>query len=44
MLRLKRRQEGYWRLFESVPRLHRGMLAAYFTMMKRPWIQAYMGY
>jgi len=44
MLTLKRRQEACWRLFESVPRMHRSFLAAYFTMMKRPWMQAYMGY
>lgn len=44
MLTLKRRQEACWRLFESVPRIHRSFLAAYFTMMKRPWMQAYMGY
>ena len=44
MLALKRRQEGYWSFFESVPRLHRTLLAAYFTMMKRGWMQAYMGY
>lgn len=44
MLTLKRRQEGYWSFFESVPRLHRTLLTAYFTMMKRQWVQAYMGY
>lgn len=44
MLALKRRQEGYWSFFESVPRLHRTLLTAYFTMMKRPWMQEYMGY
>lgn len=44
MLALKRRQEGYWSFFESVPRLHRTLLTAYFTMMKRGWMQAYMGY
>lgn len=44
MLALKRRQEGYWSFFESVPRLHRTLLTAYFTMMKRNWMQAYMGY
>ena len=44
MLALKRRQEGYWSFFECVPRLHRTLLAAYFTMMKRAWMQAYMGY
>ncbi len=44
ILVLKRRQEGYWRLFEHMPRLQGTLLAAYFTMMKRPWMQAYMGY
>jgi len=44
MLSMKRRQEGYWSVFESVPGLHRTLLAAYFTMMKRGWMQAYMGY
>jgi hypothetical protein len=44
MLVLKRRQEGYWRFFESMPRLQKVLLTSYFTMMKRPWMQAYMGY
>ena len=44
MLLLKRRQEGYWRFFESMPRLQKMLLTSYFIMMKRPWMQAYMGY
>jgi flavin-dependent dehydrogenase len=44
MLALKRRQEGYWRFFESVPRLQKMLLTSYFTLMKRGWMQAYMGY
>jgi len=44
MLVLKRRQEGYWRFFESMPRLQKVLLTSYFTMMKRPWMQEYMGY
>ena len=43
-LTLKRRQEGYWRFFESLPKMQGFLLSAYFTMMKRPWMQAYMGY
>jgi geranylgeranyl reductase len=44
LLSLKRRQEGYSRLFESVPRLQKLFLAGYFTLMRRPWMQAHMGY
>jgi flavin-dependent dehydrogenase len=44
VLSLKRRQEGYSRLFESVPRLQKIFLTSYFSLMKRPWMQAYMGY
>ena len=44
MLALKRRQEGYWRFFESMPRLQKMLLRSYFSLMKRPWMQAYMGY
>ena len=44
LLSLKRRQEGYSRLFESVPRLQKIFLAGYFTLMRRPWMQAHMGY
>jgi geranylgeranyl reductase len=44
ILSLKRRQEGYSRLFESVPRLQKIFLAGYFTLMKYPWMQAHMGY
>ncbi len=44
LLVMKRRQEGYWRFFESMPGMQGFLLSAYFTMMKRPWMQAYMGY
>jgi hypothetical protein len=44
LLSLKRRQEGYSRLFESVPPLQKIFLASYFTLMKYPWMQAHMGY
>ncbi|NPV05935.1 MAG: NAD(P)/FAD-dependent oxidoreductase [Syntrophaceae bacterium] len=44
MLAFKRRQERYWGLFEALPRAQKTLLAAYLTMMKRPWMQAYMGY
>jgi flavin-dependent dehydrogenase len=44
MLVLKRRQEGYWRFFESMPRMQKMLLSSYFTLMKQPWMQAYMGY
>jgi flavin-dependent dehydrogenase len=44
LLSLKRRQEVYSRLFESMPRLQKVFLASYFRMMKRPWVQTYMGY
>jgi hypothetical protein len=44
LLCLKRRQEGYSRLFESLPRLQKIFLASYFTLMKYPWMQAHMGY
>jgi geranylgeranyl reductase len=43
-LALKRRQEGYWRFFESLPGMQGFLLSAYFTMMKRHWMQVYMGY
>ncbi len=44
MLAVKRRQEGYRSFFESVPGLHGTLPEAYFTMMKRTWMQAYFGY
>ncbi|HET6488718.1 MAG TPA: FAD-dependent oxidoreductase [Syntrophales bacterium] len=44
LLSLKRRQETYSRLFESLPRLQKLFLASYFRMMRFPWVQAYMGY
>jgi geranylgeranyl reductase len=44
LLVMKRRQEGYWRFFESVPGMQGILLSAYFTMMKKHWMQAYMGY
>ena len=44
MLAFKRRQETCWRLFETLPGMQKALLAAYFAMMKRPWMQAYMGY
>lgn len=44
ILSLKRRQEGYWRFFESMPQLQQMLLASYFSMMRFPWMQAYMGY
>jgi flavin-dependent dehydrogenase len=44
LLSLKRRQEAYSRLFESLPRLQKILLASYFRMMKSPRMQAYMGY
>ncbi len=44
MLAFKRRQETCWRLFETLPGMQKALLAAYFTVMKRPWMQAYMGY
>jgi geranylgeranyl reductase len=43
-LSLKRRQETYSRLFESMPRLQKIFLASYFGMMRYAWMQAYMGY
>lgn len=44
LLFLKRRQEGYWRFFESMPPLQKILLRNYFKLMKRSWMQAYMGY
>jgi flavin-dependent dehydrogenase len=44
LLSLKRRQETYSQLFESVPPLQKIFLASYFRMMRYPWVQAYMGY
>jgi flavin-dependent dehydrogenase len=44
LLCLKRRQETYSRLFESLPRLQKIFLASYFRMMRYAWMQAYMGY
>ena len=44
LLSLKRRQEIYSRLFESMPRLQKLFLASYFRMMRYSWMQAYMGY
>jgi geranylgeranyl reductase len=44
LLSLKRRQETFSRLFESVPRLQKLFLGSYFRMMKWPRVQAYMGY
>ncbi len=44
ILSLKRRQETYSRLFESMPRLQKLFLAGYFRTMRWPWVQAYMGY
>jgi flavin-dependent dehydrogenase len=44
LLSLKRKQEAYSRLFESMPRLQKIFLVSYFRMMRWPWMQAYMGY
>lgn len=44
LLSLKRRQEAYSRLFESLPPLQKIFLASYFRMMRYGWMQAYMGY
>jgi len=44
ILSLKRRQEGYSRFFESMPRLQKLFLTSYFRMMRYAWFQAYMGY
>jgi flavin-dependent dehydrogenase len=44
LLSLKRRQEKYSRVFESLPRLQKIFLASYFRMMRFPRMQEYMGY
>ena len=44
LLALKRRQEAYSNLFESVPALQKLFLAGYFRMMRSPGFQTYMGY
>lgn len=44
LLSLKRRQETFSRLFESMPGLQNLFLASYFRMMRFPWVQRYMGY
>jgi len=44
LLVTKRRQEIYWRVFERIPPLQAFLLASYFRLMKRPWMQSFMGY
>ncbi len=44
MLALKRRQETFSFIFESVPPLQKIFLAGYFRMMRYPFFQIHMGY